>query len=489
MPWATAAGLGLLASANFAPWTVPGAMILAVAGLFALLRAQQDPSRRQFAGLTATFGLALFGPGIWWMNAVSTPAWCALVLAQVAFLALLGALLREVITLRWWPLWVASVWTAVELLRGAVPFGGFPWLRLAHTALDTPFESYTRVVALVGTTWLMSLLAALLVVAVQHRARLAIVTVVAAPLLGLFLPVGIAGEGGTLTVAAVQGNTPGAFLTWPRGAILRLHAEETARIEQTVDLVLWPENASDIDMITDPHARSVVTEAARNVGAPILVGAILNGPTSDTAYNASVLVDANGVDADSVYVKQHIVPYGEYVPFRRQLGPLVPRFDRDIPRDLIAGSEPGAIHVADVIVGTVICWDVAYDDAIHGSVRAGAGFIAVQTSNASFADFGRGIQPEQQWDISRLRAIETGRWVVVASTNGVSGVIDPQGRVVERLGVKEAATAIQTISLATEVTWASRLQMPLSWLISVVALSAWVVGLLRRRRDPSWRPS
>lgn len=481
---ALALGLGLLASTNFDPWSVPGTFVLAVAGLLALLRRRLTATRRRHAATTALFGLGLMAPGIWWMNAVSPAAWVGLVIAQVGFFAMLGLGLRQVVALPLWPLWIASMWTAIELVRGLVPFGGFPWLRLAHTSLDTPMESFTRYLGLAGTSWLLALLAALLVLAFERRSVPAVITVAAVTLIGMALPTGIAGAGDTLTVAAIQGDTPGSFNAWPRGAILRMHAEETERLSQPVDLVIWPENASDLDVQTNPHARQLVTSVARRVDAPILVGAILDGPTDSTARNASVVVDADGPHQE-IYLKQHVVPWGEYVPFRQQLGPLVPRLDRDIPRDLLAGDEPGEMHVAGTVVGTVICWDVAHDAAIHGSVEKNASFIAVQTSNASFADFGRGTQPEQQWDISRLRAIETGRWVVVASTNGVSGIIDPQGRVVERLPVKQAATSVQKITLATSTTWASHVSVPLSWLLGALALSGWGFGAIRRRKDRS----
>src|SRR5690606_23194252 len=118
------------------------------------------------------------------------------------------------------------------------------------------------------------------------------------------------------------------------------------------------------------------------------------GPDEQTAYNAGVVVDETG-PRDDFYVKRKPVPYGAYVPFRRQLGDLVPRFDRDIPRDLVGGDEPGALRVAGTVLGDTICWDVAYDDVVGGSIEHGAEMIVVQTSNASFMDFGRGTQPEQ----------------------------------------------------------------------------------------------
>lgn len=483
-PWAAAPALGLIAGTAFAPLRIPGMFVLAVAGLFVLLKHETDSETRRTARLTLLFGLGLFGPSIWWMNAVSPAAWFALVLAQLFFFWVGGLALNIVLRLSWWPLWAPAVWTAIEIVRSLVPFRGFPWLRLAHTSLDTPMAAWTRMLGIPATTCLMAVIAALLAYVVVERRLWPIVIGALIVVPAFALPVGLAGEGTSFRVAAIQGNTPGPFLAWPRGEILDLHLAETGRLDESVDLIIWPENASDVDVRKDPGARYRVSSAAARAGAPILVGAILDGPTADTALNASFVVDAEGPEAQQ-YLKRYIVPWGEYVPFRQLLGPMVPRFDRDIPRDLLRGKEPGVIDAAGVIVGTAICWDIAHDRAIADSIDAGAQFIAVQTSNASFADFGRGIQPEQQWDISRLRAIETGRWVVVASTNGVSGIIDPSGEVIERLDSRVPATAIGQIDLATSKTPSSFLRIPTSAAIWFVALSGLGLGLKRYSKESS----
>lgn len=177
------------------------------------------------------------------------------------------------------------------------------------------------------------------------------------------------------------------------------------------------------------------------------------------------------------------MPYGEYVPFRQQLGSIVPRFDRDIPRDLVPGDAPGAVDVAGMTLGQTICWDIAYDSAVTGAVDLGAQVLAVQTSNASFMDFGRGVQPQQQWAISRLRAIETGRWVTVASTNGISGAIRPDGSVAGRAAEKEPATIVQDVQLANGVTTATRWGRYAPWPLGALAVVGWLLG--RRRLRPA----
>lgn len=477
-----AAALGAASAAAFEPLAIPGLMVLTLAGYFALIRTLRRERRRYVLLVGFVFGLAFMGPLIWWMNAVDTWAWVALVLIEALFLAVITAVLRAAVHAPWWPVWAAAVWTTGEAVRGAVPLSGFPWGRLAHTAIDTPYEGWVRLVALPATSWLLALTAALLVIVVERRSLPALGAAALPLAIGLLLPIGIAGGGQERTIAVVQGNTPGPFLDWPRAEIFRMHVDETRTIDQPVDLVLWPENGSDLDVFTNEYARETVTELSRDVGAPMLVGAILDGPTPTTAYNASVLVDADGPH-DDIYLKQNIVPYGEYVPFRQQLGPLVPRFDRDIPRDLVPGDEPGAMQVDGMTVGLTICWDIAYDSAVHGAIDRGAQILAVQTSNASFMDFGSGVQPQQQWAISRLRAIETGRWVTVASTNGISGVVRPDGSVAARAPVKAPATLVQQVQLADGRTPATRWGDVWSVVIAVAAVAGWLVGARAIRKE------
>jgi len=477
-----AALLGAASAAAFEPLAVPGLMVLTVAGYFAVVRTLRDASVWRVLATGLVFGLAFMGPLIWWMNAVDPWAWVALVSIEALFLAVITWVLRAAVWAPFWPVWAAAVWVAGEQLRGAFPLSGFPWGRLAHTALDTPLEGWVRLVALPATSWLMAVVAGLLVVAVKDRRLTALAAAIAVPAIGLVLPVGIADGGESRTVAVVQGNTPGPFLQWPRAEIFRLHLAETERIDRPVDIVIWPENGSDLDVIKNPWARQELTELSARLDAPILVGALLDGPREDTAYNASVLVDENG-PRDDLYLKQYPVPYGEYVPFRDQLGSLVPRFDRDIPRDILAGDEPGVMTLDDLAIGLTICWDIAYDGAVHGAVERGAEILAVQTSNASFMDFGRGVQPQQQWAISRLRAIETGRWVTVASTNGITGIVDPSGRVEGRAEPKEPATVIAEVQAANGTTPATTWGHRWAVVIYVMSVAGWALGKWKLRLE------
>lgn len=492
MRWYLAALLaavsGLLSAAAFHPWPVPYAMVVGVAVLVWVLRRQRDARVVAVMTTGAVYGLAFMAPLIWWMNAVSSGAYLALVLAQTVLLAVISLPLRAALRLPWWPLWGAAAWVLGEQVRGGFPFSGFPWGRLAHTSIDTPLAPYARLVGMPGTSALLFGLAAMLVVLAGSgvlRRTAAVAVLVAVILGGLFLPTGLADPGPERRIAAIQGDTPGAFLTWPRGEIGELHLAETDRLATAVesgrtpapDLVIWPENALDVDPFADEALAARIETLAQRIGAPILVGAILDGPTNDTAYNAGALWNGDG--PGKVYVKRRLVPYGEYVPFRRELGGLVPRFDRDIPRDMLPGDRAGDLDAGSVVVGDTICWDIAYDGIVEDAVRGGAEMLVVQTSNASFTGTS---QPAQQFKISRLRAIETGRWVVVPSTNGISGIIDADGRVVDRAPTEEPATLVADVGTANGTTPATAAgRWPAVALVSIGVLG-WLLGVLHRRR-------
>ena len=480
---------GMLCSLAFAPVGASYLIFLGIAGLLLVLQTQvvATGSRRFVVLVGLLFGLGFMGPLIWWMNAVSAGAYVALVLLQAVFFAAAAPALRVVLRLRLWPIWAMAVWVAFEYLRSTIPFSGFPWGRLAYPAADTPLASFARLMGIPATSALVFLIAAAIAYVVRNRSLVrcagVFATVVAVFLTGALLPIGTAGEVGTRRVALIQGNIPGLFGTWPLGEIFTMHLAQTEVLagaiasgaEPQPDFVLWPENGTDIDPYDRPLAARRIELASKQVGAPILIGAILNGPTAKTAYNAGVVWDEHG--PGDRYVKRQLVPYGEYVPFRQALGEIVPRVDRDIPRDMLPGTEPGAIDIAGVTIGDTICWDIAYDGVVHDAVNNGAQVLVVQTSNASFTGTS---QPAQQWQISRLRAIETGRDVLVPSTNGISGIANAKGETLASAALEVPATLSADITLGDGITSGVRWGGWIQWGLIALALVGLGLGLRQR---------
>jgi apolipoprotein N-acyltransferase len=492
---AGAALSGALVAVAFPPYDLWPLAPVGVAALVLLARGAR-PVLGALLGLV--HGLATFLPLVSWMTVIGPDAWVLLALLEASFLALMGALLPGVLRLPGWPVWVATLWVAQEAARDRLPFGGFPWGRLAFAETAAPFTPYAAVggaplvsfaTALCGALVAAALLAAPRLGAVRGGARsvpaLLGVAALAVPAAATAVPTG-GGEGRQVTAALVQGGVPGEGLDFlgEREQVLRNHVGATRRLAARVragdvpapDIVVWPENASDIDPFTDPAARALIDGAVRDVGVPVLVGAVLDGPGPDHVSNTGIVWDPQEGPGER-YVKRHPVPFGEYIPFRAQLSGLIERLDQ-IPRDFYAADEPGNLTLGPASVGDVICFEVAYDDLVRDVVTGGADLLVVQTNNATYNGTG---QPEQQMAMSRLRAVEHGRTVMVAATSGISAVVDPGGDVVARADERTVRTLVEEVTLHDGTTLATRLGALPEWLLAALGLVAAVAGLRRQR--------
>jgi apolipoprotein N-acyltransferase len=487
---AIAAGLALVLA--FPPYGIWPLAIVSVAG-FALVTRGVRARRGAWLGLV--YGCAFFIPLLSWTGIYVGPApWLILAVAEAVFMAALGAGLAVAARLPGWPLWGAALWVAQEAARDRGPFGGFPWGRLAFAQEGSPFAwlaAYggaplvTFGVALAGT-----LLAALVLTVRPHRVRPAVpVLAGVAALVAVTAAADVAGDWQTTptrpyTVAVVQGNVPrlGLEFNAQREAVLRNHVTATLKLAADAaagrvakpDLVLWPENASDIDPILNPDARALIDSAARAVNVPILVGTLGDGPTPDTIRNIAYVWDPRTGPGES-YVKRHPVPFAEYIPLRK-VARLVSKDVDLVQRDFVKGDRPGVLQVGPATVGDVICFEVAYDGLIN-DVAQKSEMIVVQTNNATF---GRSNETWQQLAMGRLRAIEHGRPVMVASTSGVSAVIDPDGHVAARSDVFTADVLVRTVSGRQGSTLAGRVGAGPEWALVAIALAG--LGLAVRRR-------
>jgi apolipoprotein N-acyltransferase len=491
---AGAAAAGGLLVAAFPPYGIWPLAIVSVAA-FALVTRGVRARRGAWLGLV--YGAAFFIPLLSWTGIYVGPApWLILALAEAAFMAALGAGLAVTATLPAWPLWGAALWVAEEAARDRGQFGGFPWGRLAFAQDGSPFawlSAYggaplvTFGVALAG-----GLLAALALGLRQRRIRPALAAFGAA--VALAAVVGAATAAGDwqttptrpYTVAVVQGNVPrlGLEFNAQREAVLRNHVSATLKLAADAaagrvarpDLVLWPENASDIDPIANADARALIDRAARAVGVPILVGTLADGPTPTTIRNIAYVWDPRTGPGES-YVKRHPVPFGEYIPLR-SVARLVSKDVDLVQRDFVAGDRPGVLRVGPATIGDVICFEVAYDGLIN-DVAQSSEMIVVQTNNATF---GRSNETWQQLAMGRLRAIEHGRPVLVAATSGVSAVIDPDGHVQARSDVFTADVLVRTVSGRQGSTLAGRVGAGPEWAMVAIALAGLVLaaGQLRQ---------
>ncbi|MEE1786352.1 apolipoprotein N-acyltransferase [Streptomyces sp. SP17BM10] len=491
-----AALAGLLLALAFPPYDLWPLSLLGVAALSLLTRGR---TVRQAAWTGFAFGFPFFLMLLSWLRVVGWDATVGLSVVEALFMLLLGAGLALTSRLPAWPLWAACLWVTQEWARDRLPLGGFPWGRLAFANTATPYTPLAAIAGAPLVTFAVALCGALLAWAAlrlrgprraPRAAALAGLGAVAALLAGYLVLVPTKADD-TVKVAIVQGNVPNPgmdFLGRPM-MVLNNHASATERLAadikagkvQRPDVVIWPENSSDLDPFTDPLAYERIDGAVKAVGVPTLVGTLVDGPDEQHVQNEGIVWDPKTGPGAS-YTKQHPVPFGEYVPFRAQLMKVITRLQR-VARDFWPGDHNGVMQLGPARIGDVICFEVAYDEIVRDTVDSGARVLVVQTNNATYAETG---QPEQQLAMSRLRAVEHGRAVLIAATSGISAVIAPDGTVEQRTRELTPAELSATVPLRDGTTVADRIGPAPEWVLAVGGLLACGAGLLvgvRRRRS------
>jgi len=495
-----AAGAGLVLSVAFEPVAVAWVIPVAVAGFVVTTRGLS--LRRAFV-VGLVFGAAFYFTHIFWMRAVGVSAWLALSTLETLFYAALGSVSALVQRHRLWPLWFAAAWTSMEVARSGWPLGGMPWGRLAFGVVDTPVAEALPYAGAVGVSFLVALLGALLAwvatgpVAGEGGRRVAALTlaglcaVLAVPAL---LP-WQAHADGRLTVAAVQGDVPGNGddILYDYRQVTQNHVDATVDLARRVDageaprpdLVLWPENSTAVDPFDDAETNAGIRAASEAIQVPILVGAIVDRG-EDQVLNQGIVWDPD-TGAGERYTKWHPVPFGEYIPLR-SVFLKYQFFDRlrEVGRDMLTGTRREPLDIGGVAVADAICFDIAYDDGLQAQLRNGAELLVVQSSQATFIHTD---QVDQQFAITRLRAMETGRWVAVATTNGVSGIIAPDGEVLETADTRTQAVLLQEVGLTDALTPAMRLGPWTGRLAAgLTVLGVLLVVLPYRRREQGATP-
>ncbi len=538
VPWPVAVPLVVIAGVLLdAAFPSVGAWALAFPAVAAALLVARGRSLRASTGYGVLFGVAFMVPQLQWSGIfVGALPWLSLAALEGFLLGLvlpgftLAWRLADHAAGRWLgtlPLTSGAVWVASEALRSRWPFDGFGWGRLAFSQADSPLvflASLGGVPLVAFGVVAVSASVVCVAVAVQRAARSRhsaaggttgrVVAGLLGPVVVLALVAAGAGYGGwrtertlvpgtdgTVTVAAVQGDVPRAGLDFnaQRRAVLDNHVEETLALAARVDtgevpapdLVLWPENASDIDPLANPDAAAQIARATDAVGAPLLLGAVLQGP-GENITNAMLLWepgtgyrgrDDDDATANGYYAKQAIAPFAEYIPYRdffRMFSPLVDRVT-----DFAPGDRAAVLQMGGALVGPVICFEVVDDDTVRRQVLAGADLLVVPTNNATF---GASDENVQQLAMSRLRAVEHGRSVVHISNVGTSAVIAPDGTTGPRTGLFEPAVLVDQVELRSGSTLATLVgPAPERALLAVALLLVLGNGIASQRREAAAR--
>jgi apolipoprotein N-acyltransferase len=486
-----AGGSGALLSLSLPPLAWWPLAYVAPIPLLWLVRGQRP---RRGAALGAVFGAAYFGLLLYWLFRFGALAWGALVVLSAVSLAIFG-LLAPIVWRREHPVAssavLAAAWTAIEFVRSSFPLGGFSWGQLGSTQVDAPTLKLASVTGVWGLSFAVLLVAALILHAVERWGRgparravlataAAVAVIVAGPL-AIALP---AATGPAIDVATIQvdvnaaGSLEGVDRDRAVAAMNEALHRSLAGQRPEPDLVVWGEGALDPGASADAPTMEAVRRTIADVGAPTLVGAVIDDP--DGSEHTSTLAFAGDGSVIGRYDKVHLVPFGEYVPWRSWLEGRVSAIDQ-IPVDRVPGTSVRPLRLPGLPpVGTPICYENSFPSIERDMVRAGARFLVLTINNASY---GRSAASEQHLLMTRLRAVEDGRWIVHAAVSGISAIVDPAGDVVDRRELFEPAVMRDQIRASSATTLYVRFGDWLPWgSLVLVGAGVFVPRRPRRRR-------
>ena len=445
---------GLLFSGAFEPiaqwWLAPIAILVHIYAI-------QRTDRRVLSAFVFAFTFNAFLLH-WTSTYVGSTPWLVLAFGLSLFylpLALVG---------RWGIAAYPLIFVILEEVRNRFPFGGFGWARVAYSQPDAPYAAIASRGGAIALSAVTVLIATFFYFVFNKQVKVLFII----PLLALLIPNSITTVNQT-SVLMIQGNVPELGLDFNARAkqVFNNHVDETKKAlakNPEVDFIVWPENAVDVD----PYTNKDVYDQLELFDKPLIIGAILG--KGEKLFNTSILW---GDKTQDVYFKQHLTPFGEYIPLRsiaRKISPLVNQVN-----DFSPGNGQKIFTIGQAKIVPVICFELI-DDQILSKAAKGSNILVVQTNSATF---GTSAESAQQLSITRIRAIEHSRNVVSVSTTGISAVIDFNGNVLQQTAMGTADHVFADVGLVEQSSprdrygdWAG--VFTLLWLL-VVARRAYAI--------------
>jgi apolipoprotein N-acyltransferase len=429
----------------------------------------------------AGFGLGQYVPGLWWVQEFSVYGYVALVVVSTLF-SVAAAVAVPAGRRRYVVLALPAALVLADWARDRFPLGGLPLAGLSLGQAAGPLATAARLGGSLAVTGLAALVG-VTVANLTHPRRAAVPGLAAVAVLAVSVlsPSGAGGGLPPLRVGLVQGGGPRgtrAIATDPQ-VVFDRHLAASAMLSGPYDLIVWPEGVlQSHGPFSQSADAAAIAALARLHSATVVVG--VDQDVGDTRYLNEVVAWRPDGTIGATYVKNHLVPFGEYIPARK----LIERFFNvaDVPLDGIAGHRPGFLPTPAAPLAVMISFEVFFDERARGGVRAGGQVLTVPTNTESY----RSTQvPTQEVAADRLRAIETGRYLVQVTPTGYSTVVDPAGRVLQRSRLGTAAVVTGTVPRRTGMTWYDDLgDAPVAW--AALAVELMVVGAAaRRHRRPA----
>ena len=416
---------GLIASLAFEPIAI---WVFAIIGLgiwYQLISKQHLKQRLQTSYL---FGLGILLPTQMWTGIyVGNLPWLILCIAQACFFIIPAFFVGK--AKKFNQITFICSYVIVELTLRTLPFTGFGWSRLAFSQIDSPLSS---LYPLLGVSAVALFLAWFATVRNLKAFLYPVLIIICANL----IPNPVIFDG-SIRIALVQGGVVNLGLNFndkPKVVFLRhLTQTQNSILPNQVDLIVWPENAVDVDIFKNYEVMQAITDLSLELNTPILIGGVTNSPNP---RNQSMLFDPN---LKQVYTKRYLTPFGEYLPLRPLAEKLSP-YAKQI-NDFEAGSNPVVFRIDNHELRTLICYELLDD---RFSVENNMDFLLVQTNNATFGDT---AQLDQQLNLGKVRAAESSRHIGYVSTTGTTSFIDNRGKIIEKLPKLNLITLLVFITL------------------------------------------
>lgn len=429
---------GALTVGAFAPLSIFVFAILGLLGLFILIPYEQ-PRRAAWRGFF--FGLGLFGVGTSWVvisihefGRSPLPLAVFMTILMVAYLALFPALFAWAMARLQankhplsFVLLAPVLWILSEWLRGTL-FTGFPWLNIGYSQMDTWLAGYAPVLGIYGVGLLVVLSAALLFVTRQKPfvAPLSLLAIWLAGI-GLLGQEWVGPAGNPLQATLLQGNVSQHEKWQPevRARTLSLYEDLTEQQLGKSDLIIWPETAvpAYFHAVAENYIDDILNKA-REANTDLLIGVPIKQVSADPerpAYYNSVVALGKQFE---VYHKQHLVPFGEYVPLGNVLRSIGGVFNLPMS-DFSSGGRQPPLSVAGQQAAISICYEIIFAEEVRTNITEAT--MLVNVSNDAW--FGRSLAPHQHFEMARMRALETGRPLLRATNTGITALVDHKGQV------------------------------------------------------------
>ena len=364
-------------------------------------------------------------------------------------------------------IWYAFSYLVFDSVLEFLPFGGFPWGKLSYSSADAFWSKYLPFGGNILVDLLILLTASFIIYVFQFilKKKYIKIIILISPAIILvittyiYLPETIESSINTIDVAIIQGNVPRSGLNFnaQKEAVFNYHLNETEKFLSSLNkqqitkltYVAWPENSIDVDPYKNNNVDQSIQKLVDKYQIKLIAGAVLNDGNN---YRNSLIIWQNGVDSKEIYSKQKLVPFGEYLPYRKLISKFNSKFSL-ISADFSPGDVNTIIDINGVKFTPLICFEVVWSDNLNKAVIDGATFISVHTNNATYAFTS---QVAQQFEISRIRAKETGREVLVSATTGLSAHIDINGKILWQSDEFVSVSKIVNIKPNSTITYSTK---------------------------------